>query len=233
MLNLTASQFQPFGAEHWTVLGITVALSALLPMTVRRFPSDQLKRAICVTIAALLVILETFNYVYTITQDGWTLFVNEELPLHACGVSLYLTAYMLITRRQAVFEIVYFWSFAGTTQALLTPIAQDGFPAWHCFHFFTSHGLVIVAVSFATFGLRMRPRLKGVWIAYLFSWILVFMVGACNWLLGTNYMYLCERPTGQTPFYFLPWPWYIPFLGLVAIIFFLLLWLPFRKSGSK
>ncbi|MHC4552406.1 MAG: YwaF family protein [Planctomycetota bacterium] len=230
MFDLIASQFQPFGAEHWTVLGVTVVLSALLPLTVRRFPSERFKRNICVVIALLLVATECFNYYYTIAHDGWDKFVDVALPLHACGFSLYLTAFMLLTRRQAAFEIVYFWGFAGTTQALLTPITQAGFPSWSCFHFFITHGLVIVGVSFATFGLKMRPRFKGVWITYAFSWALVFIVGGCNWLLGTNYMYLCERPSGSTPFYFLPWPWYILFLGLLAIVFFVLLWLPFKKK---
>lgn len=233
MFDLTVSQFQPFGVGHWTVLGMTVALSALLPLTVRRYGAKWTKRTICVLIAALLVTTECFNYAYTISHGGWEMFIEEALPLHACGFSLYLTAFMLITRRQVIFEIVYFWGFAGTTQALLTPVAQTGFPSWSCFHFFITHGLVIVGVSFATFGLRMRPRFKGVWIAYAYSWALVFIVGGCNRLLGTNYMYLCERPTGNTPFYFLPWPWYILFLGFIAIIFFLLLWLPFRKSEGK
>ena len=230
---ILASQFEPFGGEHLAVLAATAALSIALSMWTRRSQSPRLERRICVTIAVLLLALEMFNYYYTITHDGWSRFVAEALPLHACGISLYLTAYMLLTRRQVFFEIVYFWGFAGTTQALLTPVTQEGFPAWPCFHFFLTHGLVVVGVAFATVGLKMRPRFKGVWITYAFSWALVLMVGTCNRLLGTNYMYLCEKPTGSTPFYFLPWPWYILFLGVLAIVFFLLLWLPFRKSRRR
>ncbi len=227
------SEFKPFGLAHFIVIGLTIFLSILLSVVVRKSASVYLQKVISVTIAILLVGVEGFNYYYSIQYDGWDYFLHESLPLHACGVALYLTAYMLITKRQAIFEIVYFWAFAGTTQAILTPVTQEGFPSWHCFHFFFTHGLVVVGAAYATFGLQMRPRWKGVWITYAYSWGLLFVVGVANQLLGTNYMYLCEKPSGQTPFYFLPWPWYIPFLGLVALVFFYLLWLPFGWDVSR
>lgn len=224
-----ASQFEPFGSDHLVVIALTVCLSVVLSLLVRNPSSPRLKRIVCISIAVLLIATEWFNYGYVLTQDGWAAFVAESLPLHACGVTLYLTAYTLITKRQLTFEIIYFWGFAGTTQAILTPIAQDGFPAWFSFHFFLTHGGTLVGVSVATFGLRMRPRFKGVWITYAFSWGLLLVVGGLNWLLDTNYMFLCTPPTGNTPFYFLPWPWYILFLGLLALVMFLLLWLPFAR----
>ena len=91
---------------------------------------------------------------------------------------------------------------------------------------------MIVAVFVAVFGLKMRPRLKGVWITYTLSWGLVFVVGGINYLLDTNYMYLCRPPAGVSPFYFLNWPWYILFLSGLALVIFLLLWLPFAARSD-
>lgn len=232
---LITSPFEPFSVDHLIVIGLTVFLCIFLPALVRRVQSESLTRAICWFIASTLVIVEVFDYGYSIIFDGWDYFLDEALPLHVCGVVLYLTAYMLITRKQLIYEIAYFWGFAGTVQGVLTPIVQEGFPSWHCFHFFWVHAGVVVGVAFATFGLRMRPRLKGLWITYAWSWVLLAVVGGLNVLLDTNYMFLCTPPTGQSPFYFLPWPWYIPFLGVVALVFFVLLWLPFcrDKSGGQ
>lgn len=224
------SQFKPFGFDHIIVIGLTVFLSILLPIILRRNPSRRLRQVICVSIALSLVAVEGFNYIDVLTHDGWTYFLEFSLPLHACGFALYLTAYMLITKKQLAFEIVYFWAFAGTTQAIFTPIAQQGFPSWHFFHFFFTHGTVIVGAAVATFGLQMRPRLKGLWITYALSWVLAGFVGIANELLGTNYMFLCAPPTGHSPFYFLPWPWYIPFLAVLTLVLFFLLWLPFCRD---
>ncbi len=228
----TVSQFEPFSVDHFIVIGATVFLSIVVSIFLRRNTSPVRERLVCIGIACFLIAIEGFNYFYTVTHDGWRYFVDQALPLHACGVALYLAAFTLIKRRQMTFEMVYFWGFAGTTQALLTPIAQAGFPAWFSFHFFLTHGGVIVGVSALTFGLRMRPRFKGLWMTYAATWGLVLVVGAANWLLGTNYMYLCAPPTGPTPFYFLPWPWYLLFLGVLALVLFVLLWLPFAKRKS-
>jgi len=45
--------------------------------------------------------------------------------------------------------------------------------------------------------------------------------------LGANYMFLCAPPRGASPFFFLPWPWYIPALEAVGVAVTLLLFLPF------
>ena len=223
------SQFQPFGIEHLTVIGATVFLSIALSIVLRRNTSPVRERVICIGLACLLIGIEWFNYVYVLMHEGGRVLVERSLPLHACGVALYLAAYTLIKRRQVMFEIVYFWAFAGTIQGVLTPFEMEGFPAWFCFHFFLTHGGVIVAVSALTFGLRMRPRWKGLWISYAAAWGLVVVVGILNWLLGTNYMFLCAPPSGPTPFYFLPWPWYMLFIGVLALALFILLWLPFAR----
>lgn len=228
-----ASQLVPFGVDHIAAIGTTVLLSVLLSVLVRNSRSTHQQRIICIGIALFLVVSECINYLYVLRHSGWTTFVHDALPLHLCGVTLYLTAYTLVTKRQTTFELVYFWCFSGTVQAILTPEAQVGFPAWSCFHFFFAHGGTIAGVSAMTFGLRMRPRFKGMWLAYGCLWALFLVVGLLDAMLNADYMYFWEPPTGQTPFYFLRWPWYIPFLGLVALVFCILLWLPFSRRANR
>ena len=44
------------------------------------------------------------------------------------------------------------------------------------------------------------------------------VLGVLNFLLGSNYMFLCRPPTGtESPFFFAGWPWYIPIIDLVAL----------------
>lgn len=234
----TVSQSSPkpfvfMGPDHITVIGLTILIATLLPVIIRLRRSPRTEWTICWTLAGILILGELSSYVYIISQDGWSSLIQYGLPLHACGIAVYLTALMLITRKQILFEIAYFWGFAGTTQAILTPVVQVGFPSIQFIQFFLMHGCIITGVSVALFGLRMRPRLKGLWITYALSWLLVFVIGGANALLDSNYMYLCRPPAGKSPFYFLPWPWYIAFLGIFALILFFLLWLPFSRTTPK
>lgn len=221
------SDFIQFGPAHIAVIIVLVVTSAVLCTTVRYTKSETRKRIICYGLAAILLGTEWFNYGYTLTHEGLEYFLQNALPLHACGMAVYLTAFALITRNQLAFEITYFWGLAGTTQAIVTPAVTEGFPSVRFFLFFMVHSAIILGVLVAVFGLKMRPRLKGMWITYALTWGLVFAVGGINALLGSNYMYLCHRPAGTSPFYFLIWPWYILFQGGIALIFFFLLWLPF------
>ena len=232
----TQSEFVQFGPGHLTVIALLVVVSVSISAAVRYTHSEKVKRGICWTLAIILLGGEWFKYVFTFTQYGTEYFLQNSLPLHVCGIAVYLTAYMLITKKQVIFEIVYFWALAGTTQAILTPAVTAGFPSYRFFQFFIEHSIVIVAVCIAVFGLKMRPRLKGLWATYVLSWLLVFVIGGLNAMLSTNYMYLCDPPTGISPFYFLQWPWYILFQSTLALVLFFLLWLPFAlrpKSAAN
>ena len=227
------SEFVQFSPSHLSVIAILVCLCVLIPAAVRRAPSEKVKRSVCWGLVAVLLGCEWAKYVYIITVDGFDFFVQYALPLHVCGIAVYLASFMLITKRQVVFEIIYFWALGGTTQAILTPAVTAGFPSYHFFQFFIEHSAVIVAVFVAVFGLKLRPRLKGLWITYALSWLLVFVVGGINYLLGTNYMYLCRPPAGISPFYFLDWPWYILFQGGLGLVVFTLLYLPFACGNKR
>ncbi|MHC4373066.1 MAG: YwaF family protein [Planctomycetota bacterium] len=226
-------EFVQFGPAHLVAISGLLVASAGLSAMVRYSQSSKVKQGVCLGLAVFLLALELFNYVFTAAHNGLGYFLQYELPLHVCGIAVYLTAYMLIAKKQLVFEIVYFWALGGTTQAIVTPALTAGFPSYRFFQFFVAHAAVIVGVCIAVFGLKMRPRLKGLWCTYALTWLLVFIVGGVNALLDTNYMYLCGSPEGITPFYFLPWPWYILFQGALALAVFYLLWLPFSMHSES
>lgn len=227
------SEFVQFGPAHLTMIALLVVVSAGLSAAVRYSNSARFKKRVCWGFAFFLLGAEWFEYCFTIARDGFEFFVQYALPLHMCGIAVYLAAYMLITKRQVIFEIVYFWAIGGTMQAILTPAVTDGFPSYNFLQFFIEHSAVIIAVVIAVFGLRLRPRLKGMWITYAVSWSTVFVIGGLNALLNTNYMYLCSPPVGVSPFYFLDWPWYILFQGGLALVVFTLLYLPFAVWPQK
>jgi hypothetical integral membrane protein (TIGR02206 family) len=224
--------FVQFGPAHLTVIAILVIVSIALCSVVRHTKSRNITRAVCWGIVVVLLVNEGLSYIYSFTRLGTDYFLKYSLPLHACGMAVYLTSITLITKRQLPFEIAYFWGLGGTTQAILTPALTEGFPSVRFFNFFIAHGTIIVGVLVAVFGLKMRPRLKGLWITYALTWTLVFVVGGLNALLDANYMFVCSPPDGISPFYFLPWPWYLLFQGIFALIVFTILYLPFAKSSS-
>ena len=48
--------------------------------------------------------------------------------------------------------------------------------------------------------------------------LIILPVGFINWLIGSNYMYLCTKPGVESPFLIGEWPWYLIGLEGVALL---------------
>ena len=221
------NEFALFGTAHLVVLALTVVVPVALAAASGFGRRKRTTRAICWSLAALLVINEIVVYIYTLTVHGSGEFLKEKLPLHLCGVGLYLTSYVLIRPRQLLYEFAFFLGLSGTLQAIITPNFSEDPTLFHFTQFFITHCGIVVGVLFATWAMRMRPRLRGVLYTWLAANVLVAVAGLANWLGGWNYMFLCAKPDGHSPFFFVPWPWYLLVLEPVALLMFYVFYVPF------
>lgn len=135
---------------------------------------------------------------------------------------------------QKTYEIAYFWGLVGSSNAVITPALESGFPQYRFFQYFIAHSGIVAGVLFATWGLRMRPTLGGLFRAFLCLHLLAVVVAVVNALSGSNYMFLCEPPQGTaSPFLFAPWPWYIPILDAIALAMFFAVLSPFLVTRRR
>ena len=99
--------------------------------------------------------------------------------------------------------------------------------------YFISHGGIIFAALYLTFILGFRPR-KMSWIkVFLFSQILIPIIGTINWFLKSNYMYLNAKPIVDNPLIIGDWPYYIIFIEIIALIHFWLLYQPIKWLNKQ
>ncbi len=232
--------FQLFGTDHLLTMLLIAVLAITLPLAVRRTQSVSWERGVAAGIGLVLLLHETFRMVFGGHLYGLT--PAERLPLHLCGVTLFLVVYMLLRRNYPAFEVAYFWAMGGTLQAILTPDLREGFPAPLYIVFFINHGLVMVGVAYAIGVYRFRPTLRSVAKTLAVTVAYAAVVGVLNPLLDANYLYLRHKPEGASLLDHLgPWPWYLLSLFLATVLFCLLYYLPFaylerrsvRRSGTS
>ena len=225
---MPTSEFQFLGVPHIIALALTIALPIALSVLVRRADSSVVANVVCYLLAAILIANEIGVWIYrAATVQSFSVFVQSHLPLHICGVALFVVVLALLRRNQTLYEIGYFWGIVGTLNAVLTPQLEVGFPHYRFFQYFTIHGGIVVSVLFATWGLRMRPTLKGLLHSFLLVNLYMVVIAGVNLLLKSNYMFICEPPNTKSPFFFAPWPWYIPIVDAVAFVLFFLVYSPF------
>ena len=224
---MDTSPFIPFGATHWTAIALIFAVGLGVPLGLRRSGSRRLVRGIAVFVAVLAVVHELLKTWAWVAIWGQPLATG--LPLEICGVAVFLTAALLIRRRQRIYEVVYFWGLAGGLQAILTPVVPYDFPHPFFVTFFLSHGFILFGLFYATLVFRLRPTWSSVPRVFAITLLYAFAVVApLNLLLGTNYMFLrAKPPIASVLDLFGPWPWYLAGTAAFTLASFVFYYLPF------
>jgi hypothetical integral membrane protein (TIGR02206 family) len=221
------------GPAHLVILGAIPFLAGILAVVQRRLLHGS--RWLRVGAGITLILDSAIWYGY-LALHGQLAF-PDGLPLELCDATLCLVVIELFTLNPAVFDIAYYTALAGTTMALLTPDLWESFPSFETVQFFIAHGMVVTATLYLVWSGLARPRRGSVGKAMLAANIFAALVGTFDFIFKTNYMYLRAKPESVSLLSFLgSWPWYIAASEGVALVLFLLLYLPFRRSaldGSK
>ena len=222
--------FEFLGTPHIVAMSLTLAMAVALLLLVSRY--KRAANGICLAVAGVLLVNEVVHWVWRLSTMSFEEFVHNNLPLHICGISVFAVIIALVFRKRLAFEIAWFWGLVGATNAVITPQIEVGYPEYRFFQYFIVHGGIVVGALLANVGLGMRPTPMSLVRAFALLVALTAMVFSVNLLLGSNYMFLMAPPVSESPFFFAPWPWYIPILGLIALFLFFLLLLPFLSRKS-
>jgi hypothetical integral membrane protein (TIGR02206 family) len=225
---MSGPEFQLFGTWHWAILATVPAAGALLTWL-----ASMTGRARLIGRAAglLLITNELVWYAWRLREEGFRF--PEALPLQLCDVSLWLTAITALTLKPGLYDVAWYWGVAGTTMAVLTPDLWAPLCSYPTIYFFCAHGGVIATLLLLAWTHTARPRPGSWWKALAILNGYAAMVGCFDWLFGTNYMFLCQRPESASLLdYMGPWPVYLLTGEAVAAALFRLLWQPFRTAAS-
>ena len=185
----------------------------------RRHPGPWM-RWFSVGLAGLILAGWIGEYVAEVIVGTWS--VPYSLPLQLTDAVTAVSIAALLTRRQMLVELSYFWSYTATLQATLTPDLGQNFPSVFYFTYFTYHVGSIVAASFLVFGCRQYPRPGAVWKVFWITLAWTAIAGTGDVITGGNYMYLRTRPVHNSLLSVMgPWPWYIlsgTALGLALLL---------------
>lgn len=224
----SGAPFELFGSAHLAALAAVIVLAGWVVKRGKTW-SERGRVRFRMTLAGMLVINETLWHVWNGAMGTWSL--QTMLPLHLCSVLVWLSAFMLATRSRRLFPFAYFLGLAGATQALLTPDAGPyGFPHFRFFEVMISHGGIVLGALYMTVVERFRPNRADLLRVIVGMNLYMVFVGAVNWALGSNYLYIARKPNTASLIDMLPaWPWYIPVLEGIGLVLVGCLYLPFLR----
>ena len=226
-------QFVTFGASHGAAAAVIAAVGIGVILLAKLSRSAKLTRWVGWIMAAALLANELTYLACSYATKSWPDFLRYSLPLHICGVGAYLTVWVLASGNRRAFEVAYIWGIGGALQALVTPNIVLDWPSYWYVTFFITHGGIVIGVLYAAIVMGVRPRRGVILRVFVITNVFMVFVAGMDWLLEANYMFLCQRPHGDTPLFFLPWPWYLLFMEVVGVALGCLVCLPFWLTRGR
>jgi hypothetical integral membrane protein (TIGR02206 family) len=206
---------------HVGALIVTAAVSVLLVGGARRYGgrfSHPARRVLAVVILAGFVAEQA---VYA-ARGIWSARVN--LPLQLTDAVTVVTVVALWRPRPLLVELVFFWAFAATVQALATPDLGETFPDALYFTYFMTHSGAFAAACLLVLGERRVPRRGSAVRVFAITAAFAVLAAAGTLATGGNYMFLRRKPVGGSLLDVMgPWPWYIPAAAALGLVLFVAL----------
>ncbi|MFQ6607783.1 MAG: TIGR02206 family membrane protein [Fidelibacterota bacterium] len=226
------NSFQLFDQAHILSILLFLLLAVSLPLIAKQYLNNRQQQ----------LLGSTMGWIVTLSYLSWmmleifaeTFSIKEHLPFHLCRTANLAMPLIMSRRNYPIFEIIFFWGLSGAFQSMLTPDVTHGFPHYHFFRYWISHHFMIVALIYAVVVYGMKPTWKSLWKAFIALNLFFLITIPVNLLLQANYFWICGKP--ETPSlldYMGPHPWYILTGEIVALLHFLVVFLPFKWKGER
>ena len=189
-------EFTNFTVAHVVPILVAAAVIFVIYRFRDRLTGSKYDNAIRYLLAFMLIISDMSYYWRLIALPSLGPNPVEHLPITVCGWAVIFSSYMLVGKSQKLFDIVYFWIFAGSIFALITPtvITFTGPTRFRYYQFWFEHLLGYVAIFYMIFVHKMRPTIRSAVRSYVCLVVLAMVAFFANRLIGpgANYLFLAR-----------------------------------------
>jgi len=215
-------EFTNFTLAHFLPILLAVGLIFLIGRFRGQIRHWQHEEKLRYALAFLLIISEMSYYWRLIALPELQPNPVDHLPITVCGWAVVFCSYMVIGKNQTLFDISYFWLFAGSIFALITPtvITYTGPTRFRYYQFWFEHTMGYIAVFYMIFIHGMRPTVKSAVKSYGALMVLAVVAYYANSLIGpgANYLFLAKPEDTPSILDFLPPNFFLRLLVMTAAI---------------
>ena len=229
-------EFKNFTLAHFLPILVAAGVIFLIFKFRHKFADYKHEDRIRMGLAFALIITEMSYFWRLVGVPSLNANPYEHLPITVCGWAIVFGSFLLLTKSQTLYDICYFWVFAGTIFALITPtvINFTGPTRFRYYQFWCEHLLGYVAVFYMTFVHKMRPRVKSIFKSYAFLAVLGGVAIFANLLLDSypiesykhdaaNYLFMAKGEAQSPILEILPKNYVVRVIvmaSVVALLFF-------------
>ena len=186
-------EFRHFTLAHILPIVILLGVIALLVVYGKNIKDWKHEGKLRLGLALTLIITEMSYFWRLVGVESLNANPVDHLPITVCGWAIIFSSYLIVTKSQNLFDIVYFWVFAGSTFGLLTPtvITYCGPTRFRYYQFWLEHSLGYVVIFYMIFVHGMRPNIKSMIKSFCALAVLGIVAIMVNSMLpGANYLFM-------------------------------------------
>lgn len=186
-------EFRYFSLAHILPIVMLLGVIALLVIYGKKVKDWKHEGKLRLGLALTLIITEMSYFWRLVGVESLNANPVDHLPITVCGWAIIFSSYLIVTKSQNLFDIVYFWVFAGSTFGLLTPtvITYCGPTRFRYYQFWLEHTLGYVVLFYMMFVHGMRPNIKSMIKSYCALVVLGTVAIVANSMLpGANYLFM-------------------------------------------
>lgn len=197
----TEPEFQNFTLAHFLPIVLMIGLIVLIYFTRDKIRACKHEKVFRYILAFLLIVSEMSYYWRLVGVPSLNPNPVDHLPITVCGWVVIFASYMVIGKSRNLFDICYFWLFAGSIFALITPtvITYTGPTRYRYYQFWMEHTLGYIAVFYMIFVHGMRPTVRSAVKAYIALVVLAVIAYFANQIIGPGANYLFMAKPEDTP----------------------------------
>jgi hypothetical integral membrane protein (TIGR02206 family) len=212
--------FQLFDHNHLlAIVACFLGLIAVVFYAKKQQAIQHRKRDVWI-FTIVFILIEMALITSKVIQKEWSIQYN--LPLHLCDFSAFTIIYALHTRSRKAFELGYYWGCVGGLMAIATPNIQT--IDWYFVPFFVWHLFLIAGPFYQMLVDNFHLTYKSIYTTMATTLVLASTMMLFNRWLGSNYMFVSEKISSFDALGLPDYPYYLPYLGLIALAMFHVFW---------
>lgn len=223
--------YRNFTYDHFLPIIIISVFFFIIILRSKKYSTDtKYKIAFMISLIPLVAVIG--RMLFTFKEGIFT--IQEELPLHLCRLIALILPVFIWHRNAKWINVLYFLIIVGTLQAVITADLQYTIPHYSYFIYWIFHVSLVWIPIFIVWRLGITPSKKDMLRAFLVGNIYMVFTLMINFSIGSNYFYTRQKPPGGSLLdFFGPWPWYILVVEGLAVVLFILAYLPFHKKENR
>ena len=203
----TEPEFALFTPAHFAPILLMIAVIVLIRRFRKEIRDSRHEETLRYVLAFALIICDMSYYWRLVGMPSLHPGPVENLPIGVCGWAVIFCSYMLVGKKQFLFDISYFWLLSGSLFALLTPtpLTYTGVTRFRYYQFWLEHTLGYVAIFYMIFVHGMRPTVRSAVRSYIALILMALLAYAVNQMIpGANYLYMARPEAAPSVLDILP-----------------------------